>query len=169
MVTVVHQDDHPTVLQLVIKNIGTGLARDVHFFLSDLIPERAFGWGEEPRESSEIAPMKSGPLINGIPALAPGETRRIFWGQYGGLKNAIGEKKIYVTCKFKKGKKEMTPVVCPLDVDSFLGTDAASSPEARSATQLEKIAKEIEQISTGFRELKIKVVSMPQIDSDDNH
>ena len=45
--------------------------------------------------------MSEGPLMNGIPALGPGECRKIDWGQYGGLKEAIGDSKIIATCYFK--------------------------------------------------------------------
>jgi hypothetical protein len=34
--------------------------------------------------------LKTGPLVTGIPALAPGGRRILTWGQYGGLKKVIG-------------------------------------------------------------------------------
>ena len=122
ILTVVHDDDRATVLQLVARNVGTGLAHDIRFEFSRPLPSRAFGLSES--DAKEVTEMKDGPLIDGIPALGPGECRKIDWGQYGGLVAALGNEPILATCKFKKDGKEMRPTQCPLDVASFVGTVA---------------------------------------------
>jgi hypothetical protein len=159
VLTVVHDEDRSTILQLVAKNIGTGLAHDIMFEFSRPIPSHAFGLNKN--EVKEISEMKDGPMIDGIPALGPGECRKIEWGQYGGLFAALGDKPIIATCKFKKNGKEMTPIQCPLDVMSFAGTVAVESPSSKVANELKKISKSIEYISTGFHKLKVEVVSLP--------
>jgi hypothetical protein len=58
------------------------MAYDVRFQFSDPLPNRAWGMDVEGAETAQ--PMRSGPLIDGIPTLAPGETRVIDWGQRGG-------------------------------------------------------------------------------------
>ena len=73
--------DAPTILQVVIRNVGRSTATDVRFRSSRPIPARAFG--VDPASASPVQPMTSGPLVHGIPALAPAEERRIDWGQYG--------------------------------------------------------------------------------------
>jgi len=159
VLTVVHDEDRATILQLVAKNIGTGLAHDIMFEFSRPIPERAFGFDKN--AIKEISEMKDGPLIDGIPALGPGECRKIDWGQYGGLSASLGDNPVIATCRFKKNGKEMAPILCPLDVMSFAGTVAVSSPSSKVADELKKISKSIEYISTGFHKLKVEVVSLP--------
>ena len=102
--------------------------------------------------------MKSGPFIDGIPALGPGETRRIDWGQYGGLLKNFGTEPAIVTCKFKKNGKPMPPMEFKIDIKSFEGTVAARSSEAIVAKELESISKDLHNIATGFSRLKINIV-----------
>jgi len=103
--------------------------------------------------------MTTGPLINGIPALGPGETRKIDWGQYGGLMAAIGDTEIIATCRFRKNNKEMPPTKCPLDVKSFKGTISTEAPIAKTARELEKISKSIQKVTSGSHKFKVEVVS----------
>jgi hypothetical protein len=160
ILTVVHDEDRSTVLQLVAKNVGTGLAHDIRFKFSHPIPAKA--WGIAVDKSEKADEMKDGPLITGIPALGPGESRVIDWGQFGGLKASIGDLKIITNCYFKKNGKEMPPITCPLDVDSFLGTVAAESPLSKTAKEIEKISKTIENVASGFKSLKVEISSMPE-------
>ena len=141
-----HDNARPTFIMIVIENIGRSLARDVHFDLSRSIPRYAFGLTTA---DGTAQPMTSGPLVDGIPALAPGESRRITWGQYGGLREALGATPVKVTSRFKYGPREMKPVECVLEVESFGGevewgdTDGAR----KCAGHLEKIARDLQQIS----------------------
>ncbi len=115
VLTVVHDKDRPSILQIVARNVGPGLAKDIRFTFSRPLPAKAFGLTG--LSSKKVETMSEGPLISGIPALGPGESREIDWGQYGGLKEAIGNNKIIATCYFKKDSKEMKTIVCPLEVD----------------------------------------------------
>lgn len=166
VLTVVHDQERATILQLVAKNVGTGLAHDVRFEFSCPIPANAFGLSAEGAKEAE--PMNDGPLIKGIPALGPGESRKIDWGQYGGLVAAIGDSKIVATCRFKKNGKEMPPIECPLDVESFAGTVAVETPAAISARALEKISKEIHHLASGFHKLKVEITAMPEEKTDND-
>ena len=82
-------------------------------------------------------------MIEGIPALGPGDTREIYWGQIGGLMEAIGDEPIYVKCFFKKKNKIMPHTECPLEVTSLLGSRNATDPR-------EKIARENLKVLTGI-------------------
>lgn len=166
IVTVVHDNERPTVLQLVAKNIGNGLAHDISFKFSRPIPESA--WGLSKEQAKEAPTMSTGPFILGIPALGPGETRKIDWGQYGGLINCIGDEPITVTSCFKKNDKKQKPVKSFLDIKSFEGTNASESSNAKIAKNLDKIAKDFHHIATGFHKPKIKIVEMPDKSADDN-
>jgi hypothetical protein len=156
IVSVIHDDERPTILQLVIKNVGAGLAQDITFDLSRPIPARA--WGIAEKDAKTVGPMTSGPLIEGVPALGPGEQRRIDWGQYGGLTKNLGKEPVTVKCKFKKNGKDMPPMECKLDVKSFEGTVAAERPSAKAAKELEKISRDLHNLATGFYKLKIEMV-----------
>ncbi|MBU0968740.1 MAG: hypothetical protein KKA54_20460 [Proteobacteria bacterium] len=160
ILTVVHDENRPTILQLVARNVGSGVAHDIKFEFSRSLPKRAFGLTIE--NAKEVQKMVDGPLINGIPALGPGECRKLDWGQYGGLMGAIGKEPIVATCKFKKNGKYMQPMQCPLEVASFIGTVANESPSAKVASELEKIAKSIQNCASGFHKLKVEVVSLPE-------
>jgi hypothetical protein len=162
VLTVVHEDAHPTIIQLVAKNIGTGLANDIRFEFNHAIPEKAFGITK--REATGVRLMKHGPLINGIPALAPGEVRKMYWGQYGGLKDALNGKDIVATCRFRKGKKEMPAMQCPLDIESFFNTVAAEPPVLTAAKSLSEISKDLRAIAKGYHKIKIEVVAIPESD-----
>src|SRR5437899_1057385 len=83
VVYVHHDESRPTILEIVIKNIGNGLAKDMVFHSSHPIPSHAFRISAAQAKPSQD--MTSGPLISGIPLLAPGEKRVITWGQFGGL------------------------------------------------------------------------------------
>ena len=56
----------------------------------------------------------------------------------------------------------MKPIKCKLDIKSFEGTDANEKPSVKIAKEIEKISKNIDQLSNGFRKLKIEVVEMPK-------
>jgi len=108
ILTVVHDEDRPSVLKLVAKNVGKGIAYDVRFQFSHPIPAKA--WGLSIEDAEETEEMCDGPLMKGIPALGPGESREIDWGQYGGLKASIGDLDIVAKCRFKKNGREMPPL-----------------------------------------------------------
>lgn len=165
ILTVVHDNERATILQLCARNVGTGLAHDIRFEFSRPLPARAFGLSTD--DAKEVTEMKDGPLIDGIPALGPGECRIIDWGQYGGLAVALGNEPIVATCRFKKNDKEMRPTQCPLDVASFAGTIAVESPPARAVRELEKISKSIQHLASGFHSLKVEVLSLPPDKADE--
>ena len=166
ILTVIHDEERASILQLVARNVGTGLAHDIRFEFSRPLPAKAFGLSAA--DAKEAKEMKSGPLIDGIPALGPGECRKIDWGQYGGLVSALGNETIVATCRFKKNGKEMSPIQCPLDVASFAGTVAVESSEAKAAKELEKISKSVQHLASGFHKLKVEVVSQTHNESNED-
>ncbi len=159
--TVKHDKDRPSLLQLVVRNAGNGLARDIRFEFSRPVPSRAFGLDIKETKKRKFDYMTSGPLINGIPALGPGETREIDWGQYAGLRAALGDEPISVICKFKKNTKEMTPTEFILEVDSFAGTTAAESQTHKISGQIEKISQDIGHLASCFEKLVMRIISLP--------
>lgn len=155
VVTVVHDEHRATMLQLVAKNIDSGMAHDIRFEFNYPIPARAFGVAEA--DAKDSTTMTDGPFISGIPALGPGDVRKVDWGQFGGLQKALGGRKIVATCRFKKDGKEMPPTKCPLEVESFLGTVASESIEARVVKSLDSISKDLGHIASGYKKVKIEL------------
>jgi hypothetical protein len=133
-----HDESRPTLIQIVIENIGHGLATDLTFTSSQPLPHRAFGVSVQ--EAKEGAPMSEGPLITGIPSLAPGETRKMIWGQFGGLHKALGGKPIKLTCNYFHGARHMPPSIGYLEVHSFEATDAAESDAAKLVGEVKRLA-----------------------------
>jgi hypothetical protein len=138
-----HDESRPTILQIVIENIGRGLASEVQFTSSRSIPWHA--WNSITNTSGPVQPMVEGPLINGIAALGPRDSRKLTWGQYKGLKQSIGDEPIIITCTYKHGARNMPPVVTKLEVASFALTDAVGSEGTRVIMELQRIANATEQ------------------------
>jgi hypothetical protein len=117
----------PSVINLVIKNIGRGVAHNVVFESSEPIPEKAFGF-----DGAKVPDaMKSGPFVTGIPMLHPEESRILTWGQYGGLKAAgLSERDLFVTAIYRSKPRlrltdGMHKSVSVISVKSFESTDAS--------------------------------------------
>ncbi len=138
-----HDESRPSILQIVVENIGRGLATDVRFNSSRTIPWHA--WNSTANEPGPVQPMAEGPLINGIAALGPGDSRKLSWGQYKGLKQALRDKPIIITCTYKHGNRNMAPVVTELEIASFALTDAVGSEGTRIIKELKRIANAAEK------------------------
>lgn len=152
--------DRPSLLLLIIENVGNGMAYDVDFELSRSIPMWAPGLTPT-GATKDLEPMHEGPLIDGIPALAPGNDRVINWGQYGGLLDALEGESVKVVSRFKSkrpyllGPKERE-VESILEVRSYKKTDAASSPERNAVKALDSIADGIEDIADVIKAPQVK-------------
>lgn len=148
-------DRRSTILLIVIDNIGNGVARNVRCKASRPIPDEAFRI-QSTGQPGEFEEIKEGPLINGIPMLAPGERRVITWGQYGGLLDELGDEPLMVEAFYSSKRRfpwqprtHLSESL--LEVGSFTGTDASEAPEARIAKQLERLVTEVQKMT---REIK---------------
>jgi len=142
-----HTRDKPTIIQIVIRNVGAGMAREIKFAVDTggvAMPSRAFGiegLSDPPRV------MSKGPLFTGIPALGPHTERRLDWGQFGGLKQSLGDRKVYVTTTFVDDDGKQYTTYGILEVDSFEETVADDHP-------LNKIARKVDEIAQTLRSRK---------------
>lgn len=134
--------DRPSLIVLVIENIGRGVAHDVRFRLAQPMPANAFGF----EDAAMPKTMADGPLIEGIPSLAPGGRRVINWGQFGGLTKFLGSRVVSITAEFTS--RQRTPwdpqehsVTSTVDVQSFSGTDASRPPLVQIADHLKDLNK----------------------------
>ena len=147
--------DRPTVINLIIENIGRGVAKNISFGFSDKIPANAFGVSKL-EKSAEW--MTTGPLISGIPALGPEAKRIITWGQYGGLHELLNDKVLEVTATFyrdgviRSSSQKLLKHTSLLEVSSFGATSAADNNwQRKQATELSRIAKQLSAIARSNR------------------
>jgi len=137
-----HDARRPSIINLIIENIGKSIARDVSFESDRPMPWEAFGFAEAKMPKK----MERGPLIYGIPFLSPGEKRIMTWGQYHGLTKGLEGKPIRVTANYFSNPKfrfirQKHATISTIDIRSFEGTDASDDNwDKKSAEQLEKVA-----------------------------
>ena len=157
IVYVKHDEMRPSLLMIVIQNIGRGSAYNVRFTIDRTVPAKAWGI-EEPDPKEPVVPMEHGPLATGIPLLAPGEKRVLNWGQYGGLIEAVGRAPIRVSTHFESKRRfpwDPTDhtVDSLLEVLSFEATDASEPPELRRTQALERIAADFRSLGLVIRDV----------------
>ena len=140
------------VIMLIIRNIGTGLAEDVTFELSRPIPKWAGGISPESANIRED--MSEGPIISGIPSFGPGESRKLLWGQCGGLLKALGPEPVTIICRFKRSGRPMPPIQCRLEVASFKGIAAPQNPILEVAAQTKKFTSVTEKLHAEIRTIR---------------
>jgi hypothetical protein len=142
----------PTIIDLVIQNVGRSVATDVRFEFSRQMFHMAYGVTEEEAQAYPPQPIDAGPLVTGIPALGPGEMRRITWGQFGGLKRALGDEVITAKVRFREQRgRERGPVVTQLDVRSFAHTDASErDPMLRLVREMKELRESVASLEEGL-------------------
>lgn len=148
----------PTIIILIIENIGKGPAENISFKTSRDLPEKAFSI-EEPQIMPKT--MMSGPIVNGVPFLAPSQKIVVTWGQYGGLKKYIGGNNIVVTAQYKRANSKFWSnkmySSSQLFVEAFYGTDISDSSWDKKISetliktneQLQNIDKSIKKLGSG--------------------
>ena len=140
----------PSIMLLIIENIGKGAALNVRFTTSKPMPMEAFGMSEE--EARPFVPMDRGAIVSGIPFLEPGGKRIGPWGQYGGLKRHIGEgicinvnyKHRHLGWPFKMSKTG----TYPLELASFAYTDISDTNwDKHVADNLKEISNTLKKLA----------------------
>ena len=136
VVYVRHDNSRPSIIQIVIENIGRGLATNIRFK-----PNRSIfrASGVSLKDAKEPEEMREGPLIEGIAALGPGDSRKIDWGQFGGLYKVLGDEKIEVTCDYENQGRSMKRTTYFLDVRSYKANHVETSEVTRIFKEIEKI------------------------------
>ena len=169
IVYVCDDDSRPTILQIVIANIGGGVAFKICFDLSQPISHRV--WDLETENVPSVSQITEGPLVDGIRSLAPGDSRKIDWGQFPGLFKAIGDSAIAVDCRYEDRTGKLYNESFPLEVRSFKTTNATGSEGQRIIAELRGIKRPLEQsrvmcqqfsnglMSLGSRELSSALTS----------
>lgn len=118
-------ETRPTFLQIVVESIGRGLASNLHFQASRPIPSRA--WGATIKDAKPAEKMTDGPLISDIRSLGPGDSRKITWGQYGGLMRALGREEIVLTSEYRNSFRSVSTHTAVLECWRFAEIDVADT------------------------------------------
>lgn len=145
--------DRPSIISLIVENIGRDVAYDVRFSSSRPIPMNAFGIEFQSAAKAEV--MKEGPLIEGIPQLGPGSTREITWGQFGGLVKAIGDEPLNLTFTYRCGRHKFSGNAM-LECRSYYDTNASRKPMVVVADAIQKIEHSLHLISSSASEIAKK-------------
>lgn len=140
-----------TVINLIIHNIGKGIAKDIKFICPNGIPKQAYGISGL---SESLKLYDSGAFINGLPILFPDEKLVYSWGQYGGLKEALNGKPLEVEITFFSRtnlqifkRKIKNKVV--IDPTAFEGVDISESSFERDIkASLKDIAKSLKSMAS---------------------
>lgn len=139
----------PTVIYIVIHNVGKSAARDVRFSHSEKIPSDAFGIDAESAARYPKKWFDSGPLIDGIPFLPAGGKRSIMWGQFAGIYSSVGDRTIRTKVRYRSRQNDFLDFQdhegeSQIEIASFKTTDAGDHDGLRRiAKALESIAKEM--------------------------
>lgn len=144
IVYVRHDLDRPSILSIIIENIGRDIAHDVRFVPSRPIPARAFGIELPPEPTAEV--MTDGALVHGIPSLGPGDSRVVTWGQYGGLSAALKGAPIALQFSYRHGRRTLKGEA-KLEVQSYRNTDASEGPILASARALKSLSEAMRHIA----------------------
>ncbi|HHH43369.1 MAG TPA: hypothetical protein ENK49_04455, partial [Gammaproteobacteria bacterium] len=110
-------------IDLVVENIGNGMARNVQF--SQPIPAQCFGIEKPDGEGGEA-------LGGGFPAIAAGQQFIFDGGQYAGLKNRIGEMmEIQLTYEYMNpiGIRRKRKEACVLSITHLEGMPSRTNAE----------------------------------------
>lgn len=140
----------PSVVNLVIKNIGKGPAHNISFTSSRALPCEAFGISEPEIMANE---MSSGPIITGIPFLAPDQKISLTWGQYGGLHKYIGNDPIKISTYFLRGFRKgllrrRLSSTSALDIKTFERSDSSEHGFGPN------LVKEIASLNTTMKKIE---------------
>ena len=126
----------PSIINLIVHNIGKSPALNVCFEPERALPEKAFGieMAQMPNK------MTDGPLINGIPYIAPNQQFVITWGQYGGLHKYFGSSYIDVKISFERPKSlfcknKPKTTISRLDILAWKDTDISDNNWNKKITE----------------------------------
>ena len=161
-----HDDRRPSVLIIVIENVGASSAFDVRFELSREIPKDAWTVERLP-DGQKLATMREGPLIDGIPVLGPGGRRVLTWGAFDALRETLGDAPVRVSATYQSRRRfpwDPTEHASSsvLEVRSFLATDASEPPELRGVKALEALSKNLSAMR-GHVQTMARVIERPEI------
>ncbi len=142
-----HDDRRPSILKIVIENVGASPAFDVRFKLPREIEREA---SNNPAKLMDDIwrPVRERPLVDGIPLLGPGSRRVLTWGSFIALRETFCDAPVRVSATYESRRSfpwDPTDHTSNsvLEVRSFLATDASEPSELRGVKALEALSKNL--------------------------
>ena len=144
-----------SIIDLVIENVGSGMASEVKFSVP--IPVSYYGIEKSSKKGFDI-------LQDGLSALAVGQQLVYDGGQYGGLSERLGKKlEVVVSYKYKNplGMTRKRSEICVLSVSHLRRMTTRGSAEQAivdalkgpNKTTLQRIEKCIDRIGSSLEKL----------------
>lgn len=160
-----HDDRRPSILIIVIENVGATPAFDVRFKFPREIEREA---ANNPAKMIDDIwrPMRDGPLVDGIPLLGPGGRRVLTWGSFIALRETFVDAPVRMSATYQSRRSfpwdptEHTSNSV-LEIRSFLATDASEPPELRGAKALEALSKNISAMR-GHVQAMARILERPE-------
>ena len=160
-----NDDRRPSILIIVIENVGATPAFDVRFEFPREIELEAANNPAKPIDDI-WRPMREGPLVDGIPLLGPGGRRVLPWGSFLTLRKPFADAPVRVSTTYESRRRfpwdptEHTSDSV-LEVRSFLATDASEDPELRGVKALEALSKNLSAMR-GHVQAMTRVLERPE-------
>ena len=101
---------HQSCLDLIVENVGAGVAYNLRITSSKALPIRAFGFKSV---GNKIEYSDDGLLAKGLQYFVPKEKRIQLWGQYAVLKEALDDGSVEITAHYNGHR------FCKLDAKKF--------------------------------------------------
>lgn len=140
------QKRSPTVIEIVIENIGSSSAYDIKFTSTDNLYSKA--WGIE-KSSREAVKFVDGPFVSGIHYLQPSGKRILYWGQFAGISESLRGKPAEIVATFtNSAKKIQYSTTSILDIKNFEGVTANDPIEVQQLKALELIPRKLDNLIT---------------------
>ncbi len=147
--------DIPSIIDLVIENIGGGMASDVTF--SQPLPAKCYGIEKASDSGAEV-------LGDGLPAIAAAQKYVFDGGQYGGLESRLGAKlEIEIAYKYRNplGISRKRKESCVLSVSHMRNMPSRTSADQAivdalkgpNVTTLQKIENELNGIGAAISKI----------------
>ncbi|MEF9957271.1 MAG: hypothetical protein RSA22_00435 [Acinetobacter sp.] len=142
--------NRPTIINLIVQNIGGGIAKNIRFDTPIGMPRAAYGIS---KLSEPVKFYESGIFVNGLPILYPNQKMIFTWGQYGGLKEALNGIPLEVSISFYSPvplqffkRKFINNII--LDPIALEGTDISESSELSMKKSLKEISSSLKKMSS---------------------
>lgn len=140
------RDDAPSVVQIIIENVGTSPAYDIKFSIPQNFALRA--WGID-KPTNTPALLDSGPWIEGIKQLVPKQKITFYWGQYGGIKSLLSGNIAKISVNFKNAAGKDEPKTENfLDIKDFEGATAETPVSVQQLHEVTKIQRTLTELKS---------------------
>ena len=134
LVGVLPDSTYPQLMNFQIKNVGLGIATEIHFELKGNFPPLHFNDNEGTRHDF-------GPLTTGIRILAPGEEVTFFWQEFIKLNDQLGTETPEVICRYNSMTNDKFQHAFPISIRHRALGSVRIPPLQKIADNLEKILK----------------------------